>query len=130
MKLQGLRGRKLVERVRRKGAKWRGKHMVVTYEVGRPRVVSGRGRSRATPTPTALHIGTAASTKLHKSAVKRNRMRRRCREALRTSLQATTYKLPPIQLILVPRSSSLDTSFAELRQDAEAFLDHLSKHAR
>jgi ribonuclease P protein component len=78
--------------------------------------------------PLALHdgvyVGTSASTKLNKSAVKRNIMRRRCREALRiTALKAQ--KLPSYQLLIQPRSSSLSCDFDELRKDAEAFFQTL-----
>jgi ribonuclease P protein component len=59
-----------------------------------------------------LYIGVQASTKLHKSAVKRNRMRRRCREALR--IAAMDFQGLDGELILRPRSSSLECAFEEL----------------
>jgi ribonuclease P protein component len=109
MKLKGLRGRKVVDRVRRRGDRWRGKHMSITY------VVSNN---------EGLLVGTSASKKLHKSAVKRNKMRRRCREALRVTTKESTKNLN-VQLLITPRSSSLTCDFNELRSDAEAFLNHL-----
>ena len=77
----------------------------------------------------ALYVGTIASTKLDPSAVKRNRMRRRCREALRITLQ----KIPSIpitlQLLIAPRSSSLSAPFSELTGDIRTFLSSRS-HGR
>lgn len=78
------------------------------------------------PEKMALYVGTFASTKLHKSAVKRNRMRRRCREALRRVLQEYN-KLPTVQLLIAPRSSSLDCDFADIEADVRRFLTSLSK---
>ncbi|OGG91278.1 ribonuclease P protein component [Candidatus Kaiserbacteria bacterium RIFCSPLOWO2_12_FULL_53_8] len=121
MQLSSLRGRKTVERVRHKGQCFRGQHMHVTYILG----ASRRGVARYAP--TGLFVGTAASTKLDKSAVKRNRMRRRCREALRLAVKPEK-TLPLCQLIIVPRSSSLQCDFEELLKDAKAFLSHLQRH--
>lgn len=121
MKLSPLRGRKVVDRVRRKGRKWRGKHMGITLIAGRPPLAKHDG----------LYAGTSASTKLNKSAVKRNKMRRRCREALRTTLKDTTKnqklttKNLSVQLLIQPRSSSLSCDFDELLADAEAFFSTL-----
>src|SRR3989344_5200373 len=111
MHLLGLRGRKIVERVRHKGQRFRGNHMNVTYMMGSPRSGMSLG----------IFVGTAASTKLDKSAVKRNRMRRRCREALRLAVKEEK-TIPTCQLIIVPRSSSLQCDFAELLKDAQTFL--------
>jgi len=86
-----------------------------------------------------LYVGLLTSAKLHKSAVKRNRMRRRCREALRITLKAisdkrqatsndnTAYRLPltACQLLLLPRSSSLSADFRELIADIDRFLSSL-----
>jgi ribonuclease P protein component len=70
-----------------------------------------------------LFAGTLASTKLDKSAVRRNRMRRRSREALRTVLRDEKMPLTlSAQLLLLPRSSSLNTPFPELQADIRAFL--------
>lgn len=71
-----------------------------------------------------LFVGTFASTKLHKSAVKRNRMRRRCREALRICVRGEE-KLPTVQLLLAPRSPSLACDFADLVSDVRVFLSSL-----
>ena len=72
-----------------------------------------------------VFIGTFASAKLHKSAVKRNRMRRRCREAFRITLKECN-ELPPMQLLLTPRSSSLDCAFTNIVNDVHEFLSHIS----
>jgi ribonuclease P protein component len=121
MKLSRLSGRKNVERVRNRGTVWRGKAMKITYVQGAP-----RGK------PEGMYVGTQASTKLHPSAVKRNRMRRRSREALRlVARKANSQRtLPSCQLILVPKSSSLTCDFVTLLQDCEAFFTHLAQHAR
>ena len=119
MKITGLRGRKVVDRVRRKGKRWRGKHMNITYVVNGT-LADTRYKTQET---RAVLVGTSASTKLNKSAVKRNRMRRRCREALRVTIkdptknQKLTTKNLRLQLLLQPRSSSLTCDFVELRSD-------------
>jgi len=76
-------------------------------------------------TPDGFYIGTVTSTKLHKSAVVRNRMRRRCREALRLESAIAT-KQVSAQLLLLPRSSSLSAHFSELEHDARTLLRSLS----
>ena len=111
MEIQALRGRKHVEYIRRKGKTWRGKHMKVIYLPQEDPVCK---------------VGTAVSSKISKSAVKRNRMRRRCREALRVSAKADKRNLP-FRLILMPRRSSLECDFEELKSDVEHLLDFLSE---
>ena len=133
MKIARLRGRKTVERLRRKGRVWKGKHMKVTYL----REISDARDQRSELKSQILYVGTLASTKLEKSAVKRNRMRRRCREALRVSLLTTPtfakasvgrhYSLPTVQLLISPRISTLTCDFEELLADAHNFLKHIEK---
>ena len=122
MKLQRLSGRKRCEYIRRKGKVWKGKHMLVRYEFGAPH------HPNIDPEDNAVYLGTYATTKLHKSAVKRNRMRRRCREALRVQI-AEAEKLPTVQLLLTPRSSSLEVDFLDIHTDVRTFLTLLS-HGR
>ncbi|MDO8649589.1 MAG: ribonuclease P protein component [Candidatus Peregrinibacteria bacterium] len=117
MKLQRLRGRKICDRVIRTGRLWKGKVLMVRWLPGAPRHPS------ATAAP-AVYAGALASAKLDKSAVKRNRMRRRCREALRTVLQGFQ-TLPSVQLLIVPRSSSLQCNFSDIRADIQSFLSSL-----
>jgi ribonuclease P protein component len=121
MQLSRLRGRKVNDVVQRKGNVWRGKHMTIRWLPGAPR------RPDVDPVTMALYVGTAASAKLDKSAVKRNRMRRRCREALRVSVLARS-NLTTVQLLLSPRSSSLDCAFEELLADCELFLTSIPPH--
>jgi ribonuclease P protein component len=116
MRLLRLQGRKICDSVLRKGRVWKGKHMTIRSLAGAPRHPAATVRSNA------LYVGTVASTKLDKSAVKRNRMRRRCREALRLLLKETDAQMPAIQLLLAPRSSSLWAPFPELQADLRAFL--------
>lgn len=118
MKLAHLSGRKRCEYVKSRGRLWKGKHFSVRWISGSPRSL------HAAPSVPALYVGSVASTKLDKSAVKRNRMRRRCREALRISLENTP-NLPPAQLLLLPRSSSLSCTFSQLQTEAQTFLSTL-----
>ena len=116
MLLLRLRGRKVCDRLIRQGNLWRGKHMHIRWMAGPPRHPSVRRDH------TALYIGTLASTKLDKSAVRRNRMRRRCREALRILAGDLTGIPVSLQLLIAPRSSSLGAPFAELQSDLRQFL--------
>ncbi|OGJ54541.1 hypothetical protein A3D11_01730 [Candidatus Peribacteria bacterium RIFCSPHIGHO2_02_FULL_49_16] len=113
MKLFRLCGRKACGYVLRKGKVWKGSTMVIRWLSGSPRTVSAR--------EARLYVGTVASTKLHKSAVKRNRMRRRCREALRKVVREQE-KFPTCQLLICPRSTSLHAPFVEIENDIRAFL--------
>ncbi|TSC58890.1 MAG: hypothetical protein Greene041619_268 [Candidatus Peregrinibacteria bacterium Greene0416_19] len=117
MRLSRLRGRKICERLQRRGEIWKGRHLLVRWQTGAPRHPSVTDPSRP-----AAYVGTLASARLDKSAVRRNRMRRRCREALRTVLLSIDHIPVPVQLLLIPRSSSLGASFADLQQDVRAFL--------
>ncbi|MSR86605.1 hypothetical protein EXS70_00300 [Candidatus Peribacteria bacterium] len=121
MQLQRLRGRKVCDRLIRHGNAWKGRHMHVRWLVGAPRHPAAKDRA------AAIYVGTLASTKLDKSAVKRNRMRRRCREALRLSLKELPEISQSLQLLIAPRSSSLSAPFPALQQDIQSFF---SLHAR
>lgn len=149
MKLLRLSGRKTCERVKTKGFLWKGKHFFVRYLHGAP-----RSTPAASLSVSAVFVGTLTSTKLDKSAVKRNRMRRRCREALRIILKGLSVAAGRIprsqpnprslipdprslisdprffQLLLLPRSSSLSADFGELTKDAEHLLASLLSRAR
>lgn len=115
MKLLRLHGRKTSEYLLRKGRVWRGKTFNVYWLPGPPRH-PGVDASRV-----ALYVGSFASAKLHKSAVVRNRMRRRIREALRTTVQKLE-KIPTVQLLLTPRSASVDAPFEDIEKDVRTFL--------
>lgn len=120
MQLYRLSGRKVCERVKQKGFLWKGKHM-------QARMIRGLPRTLPESAPQGLYIGVLTSTKLHKSAVKRNRMRRRCREAVRIVLKRAARETSrdgqplsrSVQLLLLPRSSSLSAPFDEILADAE-----------
>lgn len=118
MHLRPLSGRKVCERVKTKGMLWKGKHVQARIFVGAPRLTP----ENVTP---GLYVGMLTSAKLDKSAVKRNRMRRRCKEALRLSVQtidaSATFRTS-FQLILLPRSSSLSAPFGELLADVQRLL--------
>ena len=118
MELRRLSGRKVCERVKTKGMLWKGKHV-------QARIMRGQPRTVAQDTPPALYVGVVTSAKLDKSAVRRNRMRRRCREALRLEVSESP-KAVSAQLILLPRSSSLTAPFGELLMDARRLLSSLS----
>lgn len=117
MKLQRLSGRKRCEYVLKKGRTWKGTHMRVSYIKGPPRYPD------STISEEGVYMGITTSRKLDKSAVKRNRMRRRVREAFRLYLKDR--KAPSIQLIAQPKSSSLECDFAEIASDASAFFSSL-----
>lgn len=79
---------------------------------------------RAKPLGQGIYLGTFASASLDASAVRRNRMRRRCREALRLTVEKLPER-PSVQLLVTPRAASLDAPFETLLRDAEAFFSHL-----
>lgn len=112
MRLLHLRGRKTNDSVLRKGRTWKGKTMTVRWVPGAPRNAAVR---------EGVFVGTFASTKLSKKAVERNRMRRRCREALRLAM-AQRGAFPTGQLLLCPRPASLRSPFADLQADVHSFL--------
>ncbi len=119
MQLLRLHGRKVNERLLRQGKVWKGRHMVIRWMQGHPR------HPGVDVTKQAIYAGTIASAKLDKSAVKRNRMRRRCREALRLTLKdiaAVPATFGAVQLLVAPRSSSLWIQFPDLQADIQAFL--------
>lgn len=120
MRIQRLSGRKTCDRVLRKGKAWKGQTMTVRWLPGHPK------RPDVDPLKPGIFAGTYASAKLEKSAVKRNRMRRRCREALRLFLKEQE-KLPTLQLLIAPRSSSLSCTFAEIQADVNAFFSSLHR---
>ena len=121
MELKRLTGRKTSEFLMRKGRRWRGKTINVHWLPGSPR----KGEALL---PPGVYIGTFASTKLDKSAVKRNRMRRRVREAFRLTV-GEAENLPSVQLLVSPASASLKAPFEEIREDVLRFLSTLT-HGR
>lgn len=115
MKPSRLHGRKVNDYLRRKGMVWRGKTMTIIWLRGAPK------NTASTKATSAVFLGSAASVKLHKSAVQRNRMRRRCREAMRTSLlQKDT--MPTVQILIHPRITSLTCDFVDIQKDVDTFL--------
>lgn len=115
MKLQRLSGRKVNDYLRRKGNVWKGKTMTIRWLPSAPR------NPNIDPEKPGMYVGTAASVKLHKSAVKRNRMRRRCREALRTNVK-DMQKLPTCQLLITPKIASLTCDYHDITNDINTFL--------
>lgn len=123
MKLSRLRGRKICEQLLRKGHLWKGKHLWIRWSATAPR------HPAVDPARPGIYVGTVASTKLDTSAVKRNRMRRRSREALRIAILPLPEELTA-QLLIIPRSSSLTCAFPELAEDIRAFLQVLRSWQR
>lgn len=118
MQLKRLSGRKINERVLKRGNIWKGKTLMARWLSGPPQ------HPLVNPSTRALYTGTFASSKLDKKAVNRNRMRRRCREALRLAVAQRT-DLPTVQLLLSPRSSSLRCAFEDIQADITALLSTL-----
>lgn len=118
VKMVSLRGRKVCGRVLRKGKVWKGQTMLIRWLPGTPSHPAVHAREGA------VYVGTLASRTLSKKAVERNRMRRRCREALRIVLKEYVPRVSEmsIQLLLCPRSPSLGAPFTLLREDIERFL--------
>ncbi|MDP7454070.1 MAG: ribonuclease P protein component [Candidatus Peribacteraceae bacterium] len=129
MKLSRLKGRKTSERILREGDVWKGKTLVIRWISGQPRLRQGSSgqakNQRVNTMAQGLFVGALISAKTEKSAVKRNRMRRRCKEALRREVKIKS-KLPTMQLLLMPRRSSLACDFAEIEEDVRAFLSHVT----
>jgi ribonuclease P protein component len=112
MKLQRLSGRKVNDYVLRRGRQWKGKLFTVSWIAGPPRLQQNQ---------TGLFVGTFASTRLSKSAVERNRMRRRVREALRIIAKESS-DIPSAQLLIHPRSASMKASFEDIVREMRTFL--------
>ena len=120
MYLHRLSGRKTCEFLLRRGHVWKGKTMLMRWLPSAPK------RPGVDPTKRVLYVGTFASSHLSKSAVERNRMRRRCREAIRLTVQDLHGDLrTPVQLLCTPRSDSLHSPFSALLTDAKAFLSQV-----
>lgn len=121
MQLLRLSGRKVCDKVIDKGFVWKGKTMIVRWLPGAP--------PRMPKDRFALYFGTLASTHLHKSAVKRNRMRRRCKEAFRLAVKnadaKNTGQKQSYQLLVSPRSASLMCAFGDIETDVSRFLSQL-----
>jgi len=111
VKLRRLRGRKTSARILRDGAVWKSRTFVARWIAGPPRGETAAG----------LFVGTFASGKLSKSAVERNRMRRRCREALRRAVRERD-EVRTAQVLLSPRKTSLDCPFRDIEEDVGKFL--------
>lgn len=122
MLLSRLSGRKVCERVKTKGSVWKGKHFQVRFIIGAPKALPPSAMPK-------IFLGLVTSAKLEPSAAKRNRMRRRCREAIRVTLLPTSLPVTA-QLIVLPRSSTLTAPFGELLADAEKLLHFLSSPPR
>lgn len=112
MHLSRLSGRKACDYVLRRGRTWKGKTFNVNWLPGPPKLHAGKA---------GLYVGTFASTRLDKSAVKRNRMRRRVREALRI-IAKDSGGIPTAQLLISPRSASLNAPFEEIVREMRTFL--------
>ncbi len=118
MQILHLRGRKRCDFLRTRGTVWKGRHMVVRW-------LPGRLPGEKVRPEGSIYVGSFAGAKLDKSAVNRNRMRRRCKEAFRLALRETAREYSATCLLIAPRSSSLQCAFAELQREASAFLSTL-----
>jgi len=121
MRLSHLHGRKTCDRVRTKGKVWRGNMMVIRW------LSEDSYSVQEALSPSAIFLGTYAPQTLHASAVKRNRMRRRCREAFRLVLREYTSPFPSVQVLVCPRSASLSAPFTDILADVRHFLSLLTR---
>lgn len=122
MKLYRLRGRKNNEQVLKNGNVWKGKTMICRFQSGHPRNLP------SVPATQHFYLGTYASAHLDPSAVRRNRMRRRCREAFRLTLKDMA-QLPTVQVLMTPKIASLRCDFDDISADVAAFLAVLKRAA-
>lgn len=119
MHVHRLHGRNANNRVLRKGAVWRGQTCIIRYLFGHPfNVVT------SPTTPAVVYMGSYAPLALHKHAVKRNRMRRRCREALHAQM-VQQQKIPTVQLLLCPKISSLESDYRLIQTDMSRFYEFI-----
>ena len=106
--LRALKGEREFRRVRRLGVNLRTDLFSLKVTDYRPRY--------GQPWQPAAHIGIVVPKKVLKSAVQRNRVRRRVREALRTLPNSPHAQLlPPCRGILFPTAEVLWTPFDELQ---------------
>lgn len=119
MQLVRLNGRSANNRVLRKGQLWRGTYCTIRYLPGVP-----FNQSAELPEDTVF-IGSYAPVALHKHAVKRNRMRRRCKEALLYTLKLHK-KMPTVQLLLAPKLSSLEADYDLIKTDMNRFYEFIT----
>lgn len=117
MALHRLSGRKTCDRVLRQGRVWRGTFFMARWLPGPPRV-------NGAALEDGLYLGTFASTALDKSAVRRNRMRRRVREAFRITIPECS-RIMPMQLLVSPKSASLNAPFDDLQREVRTFFASL-----
>ena len=75
--------------------------------------------------PNDLKIGFVVSKKLSKSAVKRNRVKRQMREAVRLILQKNNLKTGYLLLILA-KNEILEQDFTEIQKSMEQILRRVS----
>ena len=119
MQLKRLRGRKEVERVLRRGRRLKGKHVLIVV------LPSSASSDSSASSVSSVYVAVSVSKKLAKRAVDRNRMRRRCSEALRVLLKGCMQlprSLSGAQLLLLPRPTSLNCDFEELKTELRSLL--------
>lgn len=119
MQLHRLQGRKVNAVLQRKGRTWKGQTMTVRWLPGTPPSTGRLSKLRE-----GVYLGTYASASVDASAVRRNRMRRRCREAMRLAIEKLPER-PSLQLLVSPRGGSLDAPFDAIQRDVDAFFSHL-----
>ncbi len=112
-----LKRRTELLRVFREGSVWKG------------RCFSLHGRVRTTEAPQAVaqtpRLGIVVTKKIG-TAVERNRIKRRIREAFRKS----AHSLPPMDIIVVPKRTCLDTSERDLRRDLDRAMTKLIQRTK
>jgi ribonuclease P protein component len=104
-----LKGQSIFARLYRRGRASHGPFLMLRWLPSQPDLLPPDQRGRA---PSPWRCGVVVSTKVHKRAVRRNRLRRQLHEALLTLQIGRPGE--PVWLLLTLRPGSADRSGAEL----------------
>ena len=95
----------------------------ITTHVGGITVFCGKNKTIEIPT----RIGFVVSKKIHKRAVKRNRIKRLMRESVRIYIKENeNFNTKHISLIFVSSAKLLDQSFTEIKKNIYKIMDKLT----
>lgn len=95
----------------------------ITTHIGGITVFCGKNKTEEKPTK----MGFVVSKKIHKRAVKRNRIKRLIREAVRIYIKENkTFNTKYMSLIFVSSAKLLDQSFSEIKKNIYKIMDKLT----